>query len=105
MAAKSFGQLIRQARLDKGLSQKDLAAALKKSEGGTLSPQYLNDIEHDRRNPPGSDIIGQLAKLLSLNEDRLMIAANRLPDDIRDLGLKKPEILEQAFREFRRKQK
>lgn len=97
--------MIRQARLTKGLNQKDLATKLRKSEGGTISPQYLNDIEHDRRNAPSSAIIQQLAKLLDLSEDRLMVAANRFPDDIRELGLKKPEILEQVFREFRRRPK
>lgn len=105
MPLKSFGQLLRQGRLAKGLSQKDLAGKLRKADGGSLSPQYLNDIEHDRRNAPSSDVIQQLAKLLDLSEDRLMVAANRLPDDIRELGLKKPEILEQVFREFRRRPK
>jgi transcriptional regulator with XRE-family HTH domain len=105
MAPKSFGQMIRQARLARGFNQKDLAAKLRKSDGESISPQYLNDIEHDRRNPPSSDIVQQLARRLDLNEDRLMVAANRFPDDIRELGLKKPEILEQVFREFRRRQR
>jgi transcriptional regulator with XRE-family HTH domain len=51
---KIFGTLISEARRSKGLSQKDLAAKVKKEDGQAISPQYLNDIEHDRRNPPGA---------------------------------------------------
>ena len=49
---KTFGTIISEARAAKGMSQKDLAAQLKKEDGAVISAQYLNDIEHDRRNPP-----------------------------------------------------
>ncbi len=48
----TFGLAIAKARKAKGLSQKELAAlVVKDEEGGAISPQYLNDIEHDRRSP------------------------------------------------------
>ena len=51
---KTFGTIISEARRAAGLSQKELAAKVKKEDGQPISAQYLNDIEHDRRNPPRS---------------------------------------------------
>src|SRR5437867_850881 len=58
----TFGGAIREARRVLGVSQKDLAAQLKKEDGTPISPQYLNDIELDRRLPPPY-LIEQLALL------------------------------------------
>ncbi len=99
----SFGTFIRDARQAKGLTQKDLASKLRKSDGSPLSAQYLNDIEHDRRNPPGPDILRQLARHLELSEDQLFLAADRIPEDLREIGLKRPDLLESVRREFRRR--
>jgi transcriptional regulator with XRE-family HTH domain len=64
----TFGQAVANARKAKGLSQKELAALIVKDEGGgAISPQYLNDIEHDRRSPTSDHLIKQFAKVL--NED------------------------------------
>ena len=43
----TFGRAIATARKEKGLSQKDLAALILKEDGTAISPQYLNDIEHN----------------------------------------------------------
>jgi len=53
---KTVGQTIREARI-KGMTQKELAAKIMRKEEGReeekpITPQYLNDIEHDRRTPP-----------------------------------------------------
>ena len=53
---KTFGRIIAEARKGLGISQKDLAAKTRKEDGTPISPQYLNDIEHDRRDPPGEYI-------------------------------------------------
>jgi ribosome-binding protein aMBF1 (putative translation factor) len=50
---KTFGTIISEARRAAGLSEKELAAKVKKEDGQPISAQYLN-IEHDRRNPPRS---------------------------------------------------
>jgi len=54
---KTFGTIIAEARRPKGLSQRELAAKVKKEDGQAISAQYLNDIEHDRRNPPNEYLI------------------------------------------------
>ena len=48
----TFGEAITRARKDKRLSQKQVAAGTLKEDDQAISAQYLNDIEHDRRNPP-----------------------------------------------------
>ena len=100
---KTFGQIISDARKALGLSQKDLAAKVLKEDGEPISPQYLNDIEHDRRNPPSEFIIRQLAKHLKLKEEPLVAAAGMWPADIQEkLRSADPKAVEQAFTAFRK---
>lgn len=102
MRHKTFGQIIADAREALGLSQKELAALVRKEDGGTISPQYLNDIEHDRRNPPSEFIIEQCAKHLKLSKEPLIAAAGMWPTDIHQkLCSVDPKVVEQALRQFR----
>jgi transcriptional regulator with XRE-family HTH domain len=100
---KTFGQIIGTARKALGLSQKDLAAKTHKEDGEPISPQYLNDIEHDRRDPPSEFIIDQLAKNLKLSKEHLIAAAGLWPPDLRDkLAGADPKKVEEAFTAFRK---
>ncbi len=78
----SFGQLIAAARKRKDLTQKELAARIKKEDGTPISPQYLNDLERDRRNPPGPPLLRQFAEELDLDEETLAFAARQYPEDL-----------------------
>lgn len=99
----SFGQIIAEARKKLGVSQKTLAARIKKEDGEAISPQYLNDIERDRRNPPSEHLIAQFANELGLSKDYLLLAAGTLPQDIAArLSDSDPETVERAFRAFRK---
>ena len=100
---KTFGQIIADARKSIGLSQKDLAARTHKEDGKPISPQYLNDIEHDRRDPPSKFIIERLAKNLRLSKEHLIAAAGLWPPDLRDkLAGADPKKVEEAFTAFRK---
>jgi transcriptional regulator with XRE-family HTH domain len=100
----SFGSVIATARKARFLSQRELAARLKKEDGEPISAQYLNDIERDRRNAPPEYLIAQLARELKLDRDRLCLLAGCLPKDLmRPISESEPEFLMAAFREFRRK--
>jgi transcriptional regulator with XRE-family HTH domain len=100
---KTFGQIIAEARKAVGLSQKDLAAKTRKEDGEPISPQYLNDIEHDRRDPPSKFIIEHLAKNLKLSKEHLIAAAGLWPPDLRDkLAGADPKKVEEAFTAFRK---
>ena|ERR1700722_2564589 len=99
---KTFGTLISEARRAKGLSQKDLASKVKKEDGQPISAQYLNDIEHDRRNPPSEPLIGQIAEVLTVSKDVLCVAAGTIPNDLQRMATSQPEKVEQAFKAFRK---
>lgn len=101
---KTFGKLISDKRKALGLSQKDLAARIKKEDGNAISAQYLNDIEHDRRHPPAEYMIEQLARELEFEKNFLCLAAGMIPQDIQDALLKAgPQKVEQVVRVFRRR--
>lgn len=104
MSAQSmtFGQAISKARKVKGLSQKELAALVKKEEnGGPISPQYLNDIEHDRRSPTSDHLIKQFAAILDEDEGYLFVLAGKIPDDLRGSAKNREKIVE-SFANFRK---
>lgn len=87
-----------------GLSQKDLAARIKKEDGMPISPQYLNDLERDRRNPPSAFLLQQFAQELHVTDEYLFFVAGQYPDDLRETQrhLHEPERVQAAFRAFRR---
>ncbi|WP_281301871.1 MULTISPECIES: helix-turn-helix transcriptional regulator [unclassified Iodidimonas] len=104
MSAESmtFGQAISKARKAKSLSQKELAALVKKEEdGGPISPQYLNDIEHDRRSPTSDHLIKQFAAILDEDEGYLFVLAGKIPDDLRGSAKNREKIVE-SFANFRK---
>jgi transcriptional regulator with XRE-family HTH domain len=96
----TFGQVIADARKKAGLSQKDLASRIKKEDGTSISAQYLNDIERDRRNPPSEHLIVQFANELGIDLEVLMFVIGQLPHDVRGES-HEPEQIRAAFRAFR----
>ena len=97
----NFGEAITQARKGRQLSQREVATKILKEDGMAISAQYLNDIEHDRRNPPSEHIIRQLASILELEEDYLFFLAGRLPSDLRGTSTNREDI-SNAMKAFRR---
>jgi transcriptional regulator with XRE-family HTH domain len=97
----SFGRTLADARRQAGLSQRELAARILKDDGEPISPQYLNDLERDRRNPPSPTLLKQFATVLNLPTDYLDFLAGQLPDDLRT-GNYAPEDVAAAFHAFRR---
>lgn len=71
--AQTLGDRVRQARIAKGLSLRDLAGRL------DLAPSYLSDIENDRR-IPSEEVLKGLSKELELEFDDLMALAGRFGD-------------------------
>ena len=97
----TFGEAITQARKEKELSQKQVAAGTLKEDGQAISAQYLNDIEHDRRNPPSEFIVRQLADALDLDLDYLLFLAGRFPSDVLEMS-RDQEGVKTAMMAFRR---
>jgi transcriptional regulator with XRE-family HTH domain len=79
---KTFGEVVAEARRAQGLTQKASAARLKKKDGATIGLAYINDIEHNRRNPPAPHFVTQLAELLGVPHDVLRFCARRLDEEV-----------------------
>lgn len=73
--AQGFGKQIREARKNKGYSQRDLAKLV------GLDFTYLSKLENNRADyPPKEEVIRNLAKHLDLNADELVFLAGRIPE-------------------------
>ena len=71
---KSFGQLILQARQEKGYSQRDLAILV------GLDFTYLSKLENDHADyAPKENAIRKLAEHLELDAEKLIFLAGRIP--------------------------
>ncbi len=97
----TFGQRIAEARKKAGFSQKELAAKILKEDGKPISPQYLNDLEFDRRNPPGEHLIEQFAKVLRIPRDVLYFDAGELPADVKSIKTDTEKVV-RAYSAFRK---
>lgn len=96
-----LGETISAARKKLGYSQKELAEKLMKDEGGAISAQYLNDIEHDRRQPSSESLLRRLADVLEIPIEVLLYQVGQLPSDVRGQN-PSPERIQEAYRAFRR---
>lgn len=100
---KTFGEVISELRKERGLTQKALAAQIKKKDGTAIGLAYINDIEHDRRGPPAPDFVAQLAAVLGVPLDVLQFYAGRLPADApKERRDPSHEQIVAAYRAFRR---
>jgi len=97
----TFGQVIAQQRKALRMSQKGLADSILKEDGTTISPQYLNDIEHDRRSPSSDHLIREFARVLGLREEVLYFHAGQLMEDLRDTPAAPKQVVK-AFAAFRK---
>lgn len=97
-----FGDYVARRRKELGLSQKDLALLILKAEGGSISAQYLNDIEHNRRNPPTDDLLHEFARALQVSHEYLHYLAGEIPEDLRGGGHAVEEV-EAAWAAFRKR--
>jgi len=84
-----FGQRVRQLRLAKGLSLRDLAP--KVGVGFT----YLSKVETGRLDfgdYPSEALIHRLAEALEADEDELLLLAEKVPEQIRRRVVERPEV-------------
>lgn len=99
--SRSFGTTIADARKKLTMSQKELAEKIKKEDGTQISPQYLNDIERDRRSPTSEHMIDQFAKVLGLDRNVLLFWAGKIPEEVKR-GRVSDEKIVRAYRAFRK---
>ncbi len=95
----SFGQVLATARKQANMTQKELAAHIRKEDGRSITPQYLNDLERDRRNPPPEALLVQLAAVLKIPRELLYYQAGRLLPEMTGIQADDDRVV-RAYTEF-----
>jgi len=80
---KTFGQFLREKRVEKGFSLRKFADSV------GVSPTYLSQVEQDNVDPPTADRVKRIAELLGESIDEWTALAGRLTEDL-------PEIIREA---------
>lgn len=76
-----LGDVIRARRLALEITLRDLASACLKPDGGSLSQQYIYDIENSSR-APSLETVEKIANALGLEPDYLVVLAGHTPRSI-----------------------
>ena len=72
----TFGERLRQLRLENKVNQRDLASRV------GIDFTYLSKLENGRMPPPAAGTIARISKALGADGDELMILADKVPTDI-----------------------
>lgn len=75
---QTFGQVLRELRRSKGISQRGLAG----KAGVDFS--YISKIENDRLPPPAADTIVKICDALEVSPDKLLTLSGKIPSELRD---------------------
>ena len=97
-----FGKDIRKKR-EKRYEQ-DRAYSVRKTAARIgVEPSYLSKIERGEQPPPSEKAILLLAKELDLDSDVLLARAGKIPGDVKEAILRKPETLPGLVRKLGKK--
>jgi transcriptional regulator with XRE-family HTH domain len=81
---ETLGGVVSTRRKELGFTQKQVAQSVVKEDGTPITPQFLNDVERNRRRPSPL-VLQRLAEALKWSgedADRLHYIARTLPPDI-----------------------
>lgn len=84
-ATKTFGAILKNLRLDKGVGLRELAKMIGKS------PSYLSEIETGHVPPPSADMIVDIAAALGGCKQELLAAASKMDPQITEYVAHQPE--------------
>ncbi len=73
-----LGKQLRKLRREKGVGIKIMASEI------AIDHSYLSKIENGYI-VPSAEVIGRMARYLNYNNDELMVLANRVPEDIKEI--------------------
>jgi len=89
----TFGQVLREARLAKGITLRKFAEMV------GISPTYLSQVEQDNVDPPTAERVHKMASLLGANADEWTALAGRVPEDLPGIIQKAPTAMPELLRE------
>jgi len=99
-----LGDIINRERRKRGLSLRRLAERIKKDDGDSIAPQYLNDIEFNRR-VPSPQILRELARELGQEPDLFLMLAGAEAEVMREYLKEHPQQQGEIIQLFRTAQK
>jgi transcriptional regulator with XRE-family HTH domain len=71
-----FGEYLKDVRRKRGVSQRKLAHAV------GINFTYLSKIENGHMAPPSEGVLLELARVLEMDKDEVMVAAGKVPSDV-----------------------
>jgi len=92
---KTFGQLLREKRIEKGFSLRKFAALV------GISPTYLSQVEQDNVDPPTADRVKRMAEILGEDVDEWTALAGRLTEDLPGIIHEEPKGVPDLLRAVR----
>ena len=90
---QTFGQVLRAARLAKGIMLRKFAQMV------GISPTYLSQVEQDHVDRPTAERVYTMATLLGANADEWTALADRVPEDLPGIIQKQPTAIPELLRE------
>lgn len=92
---KTFGQLLREKRIEKGFSLRKFAGLV------GISPTYLSQVEQDNVDPPTADRVKRMAEILGEDIDEWTALAGRLTEDLPGIIHEEPKGVPDLLRAVR----
>ncbi len=83
----TLGAFLREQRKARGLSVPNIAAQL------NLSAGYWRLLESDRSASPGEEKLREIAAVLNVDADQLLVLAGKLPSDVKAGLLRHPVLI------------
>jgi transcriptional regulator with XRE-family HTH domain len=90
---QTFGQVLREARLAKGITLRKFAEMV------GISPTYLSQVEQNNVDPPTAERVHTMANLLGASADEWTALAGRVPEDLPGIIQKEPTAMPELLRE------
>jgi len=84
---KTFGQLLKEIRRSKSVSQRELA------EKVNVDFSYISKIENNRLPPPAAATIEKICEVLEVPAELLLSYSGKVSDDIKSLITSDPEVV------------
>ena len=95
-----FGDYLRQKR--EHLLKGDRIFSLRQVAGRVgIEPTYLSKIERGELSPPSEKVICKLAKELEENSDILLALGGKVSEDLKQIILKRPELIADLLRQIK----
>jgi len=71
-----FGDILRDLRVAAGVGLRELARRI------STSPGYLSDVENGRTPPPSEKVIVEMARVLNVDKQTLLVAARKVDPEL-----------------------